>query len=317
MIMVTGFGSIQTAVEAMRLGAADYVTKPHNNDELLIKIRKTLVAREKDQELRQLRQELQSTYSYANIITRSDRMREVLTQIRQVADTDVTILVQGESGTGKELGCPCAAFQQYAEGVHRSSPRTVRRSVRRSWRVNCSGTRRERSPALPLSAGDVSKRPIPGRCSWMRSATSRRGYRRNCSGCCRRRRLSGSAGQHLFSVDTRVVVATNRNLEVMVREGDFREDLFYRLNVFPITLPPLRERLEDIPLLVEAFLQKHGALSGGRVRFVAPDVVTSMMQHPWKGNIRELENLMKRAIIKCPGDTVRSVDLPAVPGARG
>jgi two-component system, NtrC family, response regulator len=312
-IMVTGFGSIQTAVEAMRLGAADYVTKPHNSDELLIKIRKTLVAREKDQELRQLRQELQSTYSYASIITRSDRMREVLTQVRQVADTDVTILVQGESGTGKELVARALHFNS----TRRSAPFVA---------TNCSALSETllESELFGYEKGAFTGAAAQRRGRFEEAHTGTLfldeigditpGVQKKLLRVLQEKtfeRVGGSAPLH---VDTRVVVATNRNLEVMVREGDFREDLFYRLNVFPITLPPLRERLEDIPLLVEAFLQKHGSLSGGRVRFIAPDVITSMMQHPWKGNIRELENLMKRAIIKCSGDTVQSVDLPVVPG---
>jgi DNA-binding NtrC family response regulator len=300
----------------MRLGAADYVTKPHNNDELLIKIRKALVAREKDQELRQLRLELQSTYSYANIITRSDRMREVLTQVRQVADTDVTILVQGESGTGKELVARALHFNS----MRRSAPFVA---------TNCSALSETllESELFGYEKGAFTGATAQRRGRFEEAHTGTLfldeigditpGVQKKLLRVLQEKTFERVGGSAPIHVDTRVVVATNRNLEVMVREGDFREDLFYRLNVFPITLPPLRERLEDIPLLVEAFLEKHGALSGGRVRFVAPDVVTSMMQHAWKGNIRELENLMKRAIIKCPGDTVRSVDLPVVPGGEG
>ena len=312
-IMVTGFGSIQSAVEAMRLGAADYVTKPHNNEELLIKIRKTLVAREKDQELRQLRQELQSTYSYANIITRSDRMREVLTQIRQVADTDVTILVQGESGTGKEL---------VARALHFNSTRRGAPFVA----TNCSALSETllESELFGYEKGAFTGATAQRRGRFEEAHTGTLfldeigditpGVQKKLLRVLQEKSFERVGGSTPLQVDTRVVVATNRNLEVMVREGDFREDLFYRLNVCPITLPPLRERLEDIPLLVEAFLQKHAGLTGGRVRFVAPDVITSMMQYPWKGNIRELENLMKRAMIKCTGDTVLSVDLPVVQG---
>lgn len=125
-------------------------------------------------------------------------------------------------------------------------------------------------------------------------------------------RVGGNAS---ISVDTRVVAATNRNLEVLVREGDFKEDLFYRLNVFPITLPLLRERLEDISLLVERFIQKHADLAEGGGKGIAPNVVTEMMNYSWRGNIRELENLVKRAIIKCKGDTITAIDLPAGPQA--
>jgi DNA-binding NtrC family response regulator len=124
------------------------------------------------------------------------------------------------------------------------------------------------------------------------------------------KRFERVGGNTPLSVDTRVVAATNRNLEMMIRQGDFREDLFYRLSVFPMMLPALRERLEDIPLLAEHFMQRHADLAGGRVKFLSPGVISDMMNYTWRGNIRELENLLKRAIIKAAGDTVTSVELP-------
>lgn len=308
-IMVTGFGSIETAVEAMRLGAADYVTKPHNNEELLIKIRKCLAVRAKDRELRQLREELRSTYSYAHIITRSDRMRDVITQIRQVADTDVTILIQGESGTGKEL---------VARALHFNSVRKAGPFVA----TNCTALTES---LLESELFGYEKGAFTG------AATQRRGRFEEAHGgtlfldeigdiapavqkkllrVLQEKTFERVGGTVPVPVDVRVVVATNRDLDLLVRQGEFREDLFYRLNVFPIVLPPLRERLEDIPLLVEAFLAKHAGLAGGRVRSVASDVLLALMHHPWRGNIRELENIMKRAIITCPGDTITAVDLP-------
>jgi transcriptional regulator with PAS, ATPase and Fis domain len=117
-------------------------------------------------------------------------------------------------------------------------------------------------------------------------------------------------GNSSIVVDTRVVAATNRNLELMMRQGEFREDLYYRLNVFPITLPPLRERVEDIPLLVEYFVQKHSDLAGGNVKEIAPPVLSALLNHVWRGNIRELENLVKRAIISTPGDIITAIPLP-------
>jgi DNA-binding NtrC family response regulator len=117
-------------------------------------------------------------------------------------------------------------------------------------------------------------------------------------------------GGKTVTVDTRVVTATSRNLDVMVAAGDFREDLYYRLNVFPISLPPLRERLEDIPLLAEHFLKLHGHLAGGRVTSISPHIIGAMIAHPWRGNVRELENLIKRALLKTPGDTITQLELP-------
>lgn len=309
MIMVTGFGSIATAVEAMYHGAADYLTKPCNNSELLLKIRKALDAQKKDRELRTLRDELRKTYSFGNIITRSARMKDVLMQVRQVADTDVTVLIQGESGTGKEL---------VAHALHFNSKRVAGPFVA----VNCSaipenlmeselfghekgaftGATRQKSGKFEDAhmgtlfldeIGDVS----PSVQTKLLRILQEKKFER----------VGGNAPIH---VETRVVAATNRNLDAMMRQGDFREDLFYRLNVFPITLPPLRERMEDIPILVDHFLQRHADLSSGRVKFVAQNVISDLMNYTWRGNIRELENLIKRAIIKTSGDTITSVEVP-------
>lgn len=309
MIMVTGFGSISTAVEAMYHGAADYLTKPCNNSELLLKIRKALDAQQKDRELKMLREELRGTYSFGNIITRSDKMKELIRQVRQVADTDVTVLIQGESGTGKEL---------IAHALHFSSTRAARPFVA----VNCSAipenlleselfgyekgaftgaTKQKQGKFEDAHQGTLFLDEIGDIAPNVQTKLLR---------VLQEKKFERVGGNSVVVVDTRVVAATNRNLELMMRQGDFREDLFYRLNVFPITLPPLRERLEDVPILAEHFLQRHADLSNGRVKYMAPGVISDMMNYNWRGNIRELENLIKRAIIKTPGDTLTSMELP-------
>jgi DNA-binding NtrC family response regulator len=312
-IMVTGFGSIQTAVDAMRRGATDYLTKPTNNDELLIKIRRVLDAQQTQRELRMLREEVRQTYSIGNLISRSAKMKDVIQLIRQVADTDVTVLVQGESGTGKEL---------VARALHFNSKRSASPFVA----VNCS--------ALPENlleselfgyekgafTGAIKQRA--GRFEEAHTGTLFLDEIGDISTAVQTKLLrvlqektfERVGGNVPMTVDTRVVVATNRNLEVMMRQGDFREDLFYRLNVFPITLPPLRERLEDVPLLAQHFLTRHADLTGGRVAHIAPEVVTGMMNYHWRGNVRELENLIKRAMIKTFDDTIRTIELPAEAG---
>jgi DNA-binding NtrC family response regulator len=314
-IMVTGFGSIQTAIEAMRLGAADYVTKPHNNDELLIKIRRTLDIRSREQEIHSLREALSTTYQFGNIVTRSDRMRDVLTQVRQVTDTDVTILIQGESGTGKEL---------VARALHYNSKRRARPFVA----TNCSALNENlleselfgyEKGAFTGAAGQRSGRfeeAHTGTLFLDEIGDISSSVQKKLLRVLQEKAIERVGGNASITVDTRVVAATNRNLELLMRQGEFREDLFYRLNVFPITLPPLRERLEDIPLLVEHFLQKHADLADGRVKGVAQSVLTSMMNSMWRGNIRELENLIKRAMITCPGDTITSMTLPSEAGGQ-
>jgi len=308
-IMVTGFGSIQTAVDAMRRGATDYLTKPTNNDELLIKIRRVLDAQQKERELTMLREEVSRTYSVGGMISRSEKMKEVIGLIRQVADTDVTVLVQGESGTGKEL---------VARALHFNSKRRAGPFVA----VNCS--------ALPENlleselfgyekgafTGAIKQRA--GRFEEAHTGTLfldeigdiSTSVQTKLLRVLQEKTFERVGGNTPMTVDTRVVAATNRNLEMMMRQGDFREDLFYRLNVFPITLSPLRERLEDVPLLAEHFLARHADLTAGRVKRIAPQVITDMMNHPWRGNVRELENLVKRAMIKTAGDTIVGMELP-------
>ena len=316
-IMVTGFGSIQTAVEAMRLGATDYLTKPCNNDELLIKIRRALDELQKDRELIHLREELRNTYSFANMVSRSDKMKDIIRQVRQVADTDVTILIQGESGTGKELVARALHFNS----KRRNAPFVV---------VNCSAIPEN---LLESELFGYEKGAFTG-ATKQRAGKFEEGHmgtlfldeigdispsvQTKLLRVLQEKAFERVGGNSMITVDTRVVAATNRSLEMMIRNGDFRDDLFYRLNVFPITLPPLRERLEDIPLLAEHFLHRHAELAQGRVKFIAPNVTSDMINYSWRGNIRELENLIKRAIIKTRGDTITSIELGTteLPGVR-
>lgn len=308
-IMVTGFGSINTAVEAMRLGAADYLTKPCNNTELLLKIRRALDTRQRDRELRQLREELHATYSFGNMISRSDKMKQVIVSIRQVADTDVTILIQGESGTGKEL---------VARALHYNSQRSAKPFVA----VNCSAIpdnlieselfgheKGAFTGALKQKAGKFEE-AHGGTLFLDEIGDLAPAVQTKLLRVLQERTFERVGGNVSLQVDARIVAATNRDLELMTRQGDFREDLFYRLNVFPIHLPPLRERLEDLPLLAEHFLHKYADLAGGRVKQISPKAITDMMNYSWRGNIRELENLIKRAMIKTTGDTIMAVELP-------
>ena len=308
-IMVTGFGSIQTAVEAMRLGATDYLTKPSNNEELLIKIRRALDQQRQEQELKSLRDAVRTKYSLGGMVSRSSRMRDVITQITQVADADVTVLILGESGTGKELVARALHFN----GARKSNPFVA---------VNCTalpenlleselfghergaftGADRQRTGKFEeahtgtLFLDEIGELPPALQAKLLRVLQEKTFQR--------------VGGSKTITVDTRVVAATNQNLNIMVAAGDFREDLFYRLNVFPITLPPLRERVEDIPLLAEHFLRLHGQLAGGRVSSISPDAIAEMVAHPWRGNVRELENLIKRALLKTQGDTITQLELP-------
>jgi DNA-binding NtrC family response regulator len=308
-IMVTGFASIGTAVEAMRTGARDYVTKPCDNDELVIKIRRALDEMQKDRELKILREEVREVYAFGNIVGRNSKMKDVYRLVEQVAGSDVPALILGETGTGKEL---------VAKSVHYNSSRRDKPFVV----INCSalaetlleselfghekgaftGAQRQHIGKFEEAEGgtifldEIGDVPLHIQTKLLRVLQERE--------------IQRVGGSETIAVDIRVVAATNRNLTSMISSGQFREDLFYRLNVFPIHIPPLRERLDDLPLLVDHFLKRHAGLSQNRVTKISPHVFPAMMNYRWKGNIRELENLLKRAILKTPGDTILALELP-------
>ncbi|HTX99779.1 MAG TPA: sigma-54 dependent transcriptional regulator [Bacteroidota bacterium] len=313
-IMVTGFASVSTAVEAMRRGAYDYVTKPSDNDELLIKVQRALEEQDKERELINLREEVREIYTFGNIVSRNSRMKEVFRLVQQVAATDVAALILGETGTGKEL---------VAKAIHYNSSRRDKSFVV----VNCSalaetlleselfghekgaftGANQQHIGKFEAAEGgtifldEIGDVPLNVQTKLLRVLQENE--------------IQRVGGGETIKVDIRVITATNRNLEGMMAAGQFREDFYYRLNVFPILMPPLRERLDDLPGLVEHFLKKHAALSQNRVKAISPEVYPAMMNYQWRGNIRELENLIKRAIIKTAGDTITSVEIPTLAAA--
>jgi len=312
-MMVTGFGSVQTAVEAMRYGAYDYLTKPCHNEELLIKVRRAIQERNKTEEIERLRDLLESTANFSNIITRNAKMKQVFKLVRQVAGTDVTVLVLGETGTGKEL---------IAKAIHLNSPRKEKPFVV----VQCSaipeslmeselfghergaftGAARQRMGKFEEADGgtifldEIADVPLDIQTKLLRILQDKQ--------------VARLGSNTMITTDVRIIAATNRDLEVMATQGKFREDLLYRLNVFPITLPPLRERLDDLPLLAEYFLQKHQVLAVRPITEIAPSVIHAMMNYSWKGNVREVENLIKRALIKAEGTAITSIELPSLAG---
>jgi DNA-binding NtrC family response regulator len=315
-IMITGYGSVSTAVEAIRHGAYDYITKPCDNDELLIKIRRVLAERKKDRELRQLREELRGTYSYSNIVSQCDSMKQVFKLVGQVADTDATVLILGDTGTGKEM---------LSKSIHFNSSRKAKPFVV----ITCSalnetlleselfghekgaftGAQRTRIGKFEDANGgtvfldEIGDVPLHLQTKLLRVLQEKE--------------IERVGGNKPIPVDLRIIAATNKNLREMTKKGEFREDLFYRVNVFPIHLPTLKQRLDDVPLLARHFIQKHTNMSGGRVTGFAPSVLTSLVSYDWPGNIRELENVIKRALIKTEGETIVSVELPPFQDGEG
>ncbi|HEV8533462.1 MAG TPA: sigma-54 dependent transcriptional regulator [Methylomirabilota bacterium] len=308
-IVITAVASTETAVEAMKLGAYDYITKPFKLDEVSLIVRNALERKRLRDENLYLRKQLETQHRFENIIGKSGRILEVFDTIRKISDSPSTAMITGESGTGKEL---------VARAIHFNSLRRDKPFVS----VNCGAipeglmeselfghVRGAFTGAVSnkiglFSAGEggtlfldeITEIPPLLQVKLLRAIQTRE-----------IRRVGDTKD---MKTDVRLIAASNRNLEDAVRDGVLREDLYYRLNVIPIQLPPLRERREDIPLLVAHFLQKFGKELGKGARGVAPDAMGVLERYHWPGNIRELENVLERAIVLGAGDMLGVDSLP-------
>jgi two-component system response regulator PilR (NtrC family) len=322
-IMITAFASTETAVEAMRLGACDYLSKPFDIDLLKMKVREKIETRQLKQENVLLKRTLGLSHQFANIIGRSESMLEVFKMIETIARTNSTILLTGESGTGKGL---------VAQAIHFHSLRRDKPMVS----LNCgampenlleselfghmrgafTGADSNKKGLLEVAErGTVFLDEIGEMSAVMQVKLLR---------VLQERRFRRVGGLEELTADIRVVAATNQDLARLITEGRFREDLFYRINVIPISLPPLRDRREDIPLLAEHFLAKYNEQMGKEIAGVSRESMELLVKHDWPGNIRELENVMERAValestpailpesLPAPirGDSVRAVTAP-------
>jgi two-component system response regulator AtoC len=308
-ILMTAYGSEKVAVQAMKRGAYDYITKPLDLEKLEAVLTRALHSRRVEAENRQLREELDKKFGLEKLIGNAPAMVEIYDRIRQVAPTRATVLIQGESGTGKEL---------VAQSLHMLSPRKAARFVA----VHCAAL----SPQLLESElfghekgafTGASERRV-GRFEEANHGTiflDEIGEIDAATQVKLLRVLGEQAIQRVGSnqtikVDVRVVAATNKNLETMVREGKFRDDLFYRLDVVPIHLPPLRERREDIPLLINAFVQEFSRQNQKRITGLSAEAQAALQRYDWPGNIRELRATIERAVVLCRGERLGMRDLP-------
>ena len=308
-IILTAYGTIQSTVEAMRTGAYDYLTKPIDNDELLMTIKRAEEHLQLRQEVKQLRNALKEKYSFENIIGQSTQMRAVFDLMERVAETDATVLVQGESGTGKEL---------IVRAIHHASARTQGPFII----VNCGAIppnlveseffghekgaftdareRRigafERADKGTIFLDEIGELPADTQVKLLRVIEEKSFYR--------------VGGTEEIPVDIRIIAATNKDLEVAVHTGNFRQDLFFRLNVFVISLPPLRERKPDIPLLVDHFFNKYTKQLNTSVSGISKEAIQCMTAYDWPGNIRELANAIHSALIMCREETIFPHHLP-------
>jgi DNA-binding NtrC family response regulator len=303
-IMITAFASVETAIAAMKLGAFDYITKPFKNDEVLVVLRNAMERRRLVAENRALRQNLQERYhKFGNIIGRSQRMRQVFDLIIQAAPSRSTILVEGESGTGKEL---------VARAIHTNSPRADRAFVTVNsgnlppdlLESNLFGHVKgaftgavypkkglfELADKGTIFFDEIGNIPLETQPKLLRVMQEREFMR--------------LGGVENIKVDVRIVAATNVDLRAMMEEGRFREDLYYRLHVITVSLPPLRERKDDVPLLVAHFLKKYGEENQKTGLELAPDALDLLMEYDWPGNVRELENTIERAVVLTTGPRI-------------
>src|SRR5579864_2384211 len=309
-VMMTAFTSTKTAIEAMKLGAYDYVSKPFDVEELKIITQKALERAELADENVYLRRELEQKYTFNNIIGKSARMQAIFAMIERMARTSSTVLIHGESGTGKEL---------IARAIHFASPRAGRRFLS----INCgalpenlleselfghergafTGAVREKKGLFQeADRGTLFLDEIGELTPSMQVKLLRALQEKTV------RKVGGNQEE---PIDVRVITATNQNLESRLQTGEFREDLYYRINVLPIHLPPLRQRREDIPLLVDFFLQKYSRQMELSTRQISVEAMRLLEAYEWPGNVRELENVIERALALAHAETISSRDLPA------
>jgi two-component system response regulator PilR (NtrC family) len=315
-VMITAFSSIESAIEAMREGAFHYIPKPFKNEEVLLTIRKGLEQRRLTSENRALREQLRLRFAFDNILGKSKPMQQVYDLIQLAAPAKSNILILGESGTGKEL---------VAKAIHHHS-------------------RRAEGPFVTVNSGsmpaDLLESNLFGhiRGAFTGAVASKRGLFELADGgsvffdeignipidtqakllrVIQEREFMRLGGLDTIKVDVRIIAATNADLEQAVQQGQFREDLFYRLNVITVNLPPLRRRSEDIPLLAQHFLSHYAAENEKALRDIAPRAMELLIDYPWPGNVRELENAIERAVVLSTGEVLTEELLPATVRQRG
>ena len=308
-IVITAFGSLDTAITALRNGAADYILKPVEFDELLIKVKRLFEVKNLLLENRILKKEIQRNYDFEDIVGRSPSIRKVYEMIQTVAETDSSVMITGKSGTGKEL---------VARSLHFKS----RRQNKPFIAVNCgaiaenlieselfghkkgafTGAISDKEGLIKAADGgtlfldEISELPLSLQVKFLRALQERE--------------ITPVGSTNSLPVNVRIIASTNRDLKEEIKTGKFREDLYYRLNVIEISLPSLKEREEDIPLLADHFLNKYRTEMNKNIKGIDNEVIRALISYEWKGEVRELENVMERAVIFCKGDFITLNDLP-------
>lgn len=308
-IIITAHGAISLAVDAIKKGAYDYLEKPFDNDKLLILVKRTLDHKKMSSELKLLKDSIHKKYSFENIIGQSRSMNQVIEQVKCVCETDATVLLLGESGVGKEV---------IANAIHYNSQRKNKPLIA----INCGAIpghlieselfghekgaftdakemkpgKFEQTNGGTLFLDEIAELPLDNQVKLLRVLEERK--------------VTRLGGRKLIPVDFRLISATNQDLEELIKQGKFRLDLFYRLNIFTILIPPLRERKDDIPLLVDYFIHKFNIQLQLNIHEVSHKAIESLMKFNWPGNIRDLENAIQSAAILARGSSIREEHLP-------
>ena len=308
-IMITATRTVKTAVEAMKLGAYDYVTKPFDTDELSLIIHRALAAQALEKEVKYLREEVDRSFGFEHIIGTSRSMEDIFKMVRQIADSKTTVLIMGESGTGKEL---------ISRSIHYNSNRRNFPFVT----INCAAIpetlieselfghekgaftnaiekklgRFEIAHQGTLFLDEIGELSLATQAKILRFLEERE--------------FNRVGGSKTIKVDVRLITATNKDLTQHIKKGSFREDLYYRINVVPIIIPPLRERRDDIPLLIDHFVKKFNKENTKNVKGVSKEALDLMMNYDWPGNVRELENLIERVIALTSNEHIQANELP-------
>jgi two-component system response regulator PilR (NtrC family) len=308
-IIITAYGSLETAIKALRNGAADYILKPIEFDELLIKISRLFDTRKLISENRILKKELQRQFDFENLVGKSTGMQRIFELIQTVAETDSTVLITGNSGTGKEL---------VARAIHFNS-------------------KRKNKPFIPINCGAISENLIESelfghkRGAFTGAISDKEGYLKAADGgtlfldeisemplnlqvkllrVLQQREITPVGTTYSIPINVRFLASTNKDLTEQVKQEKFREDLYYRLNVIEINIPPLKDRKDDIPVLVNHFINQYRTEIGKNIKEIEPTALRALMNYEWKGEVRELENVIERAVIFCKNDYISIDDLP-------
>jgi DNA-binding NtrC family response regulator len=315
-IMITAYGTVENAVNAMQAGATNFIQKPWDNEKLLADVRTAVGRRRAEEEVIQLKRALKQRYNFEHIVGKSEPMLRIFDLVAQVAPSRSTVLLQGESGTGKEL---------IAKAIHMNSPRKDRAFVP----VNTGSTPADLLESTlfghvkgAFTSAIASKKGLfevadRGTLFLDEIGTMGLDTQAKILRVLQDRKFMHLGGVSEIQVDVRIIAATNVNLRQQVSEGKFREDLFYRLNVITIDLPPLRQRKNDIPLLAEHFIVKFAQENGKPPLHLSPEALRPMLDYDWPGNVRELENVMERAVVLATGSSLTSELLPEELTGRG